>query len=340
MNTPSSRCDRALALEEGRQSTLAQIRRVFKKDVIPPLRRMTVHEITRHHLLEVVGRIEKRGSLSMAEKVRSSVKIGNETRALTAYQRKVWQNLPAKAAQVITAPTSAGKSFLVLEHICRQTESSERFTAVYLTPTRALLSEVQSKLHARFGGQPDIRISAVPSLDQLERPKQIFVLTQERLSSLLSVAPDDMSFDIVVVDEAQNIADDARGMILQDCLERIAQTHQRVAHADLLVQPYTEQLDRLRLRRLWTHRTPRRNLQENKYWQNHTLQIPRPSTRRTARQINGLRIVQGELGNSVNRQPSQQVADHRRRGIVIQLDQDRGWHICAGSWQINKQHAG
>jgi len=153
----------------------------------------------------------------------SSVEIGGETRSLTAYQRRVWQNLPAKAAQVITAPTSAGKSFLVLEHMCRQAESSEHFTAVYVTPTRALLSEVQSKLHARFGGRPEIRISAIPSLDLLERPKQIFVLTQERLSSLLSVAPDDISFDIVVVDEAQNIADDARGMILQDCLERIAQ---------------------------------------------------------------------------------------------------------------------
>lgn len=153
----------------------------------------------------------------------SSVQIGTETRALTAYQRRVWQSLPAKAAQVITAPTSAGKSFLVLEHICRQAESSEYFTAVYLTPTRALLSEVQNKLQARFSGQSNIRISAVPSIDQLERPKQIFVLTQERLSSLLSVAPDEMSFDIVVVDEAQNIADDTRGMILQDCLERIAQ---------------------------------------------------------------------------------------------------------------------
>jgi hypothetical protein len=32
---------------------------------------MTIHEITRHHLLEVVGRIEKRGSLSVAEKVRT-----------------------------------------------------------------------------------------------------------------------------------------------------------------------------------------------------------------------------------------------------------------------------
>ncbi|MHC9084871.1 tyrosine-type recombinase/integrase [Luteimonas sp. RIT-PG2_3] len=62
---------RALALEEGRQSTLAQMRRVFKRDVIPVLRRMTIHEITRHYLLEVVGRIEKRGSLSVAEKVRT-----------------------------------------------------------------------------------------------------------------------------------------------------------------------------------------------------------------------------------------------------------------------------
>ena len=170
----------------------------------------------------------------------SSIQIGKETRALTAYQRRVWQSLPAKASQVITAPTSAGKSFLVLEHICRQAESNEHFTAVYLTPTRALLSEVQSKLHARFGGQANIRISAVPSLDQLERPKQIFVLTQERLSSLLSVAPDDMSFDIVVVDEAQNIADDARGMILQDCLERIAQ--RSLATKVILLAPGAEGL--------------------------------------------------------------------------------------------------
>lgn len=46
---------RTLALSEGQQSTLAQIRRVFKKDVIPVLRRMTIYEITRHHLLEVIG---------------------------------------------------------------------------------------------------------------------------------------------------------------------------------------------------------------------------------------------------------------------------------------------
>lgn len=69
----------------------------------------------------------------------------------------------------------------------------------------------------------------------------------------------------------------------------------RVLHVDLLVQPWAEQLGRLRLRRLRTHQTPWWNLQENRYWQKHTLQILRPSIRRTARQINGLRVVQGGL---------------------------------------------
>lgn len=154
----------------------------------------------------------------------SCVQIGNENVPLTSYQRRVWKSLPMPEAQVITAPTSAGKSFLVLEHLCRQADRSESFCAVYVTPTRALLTEVQAKLQSRFKGRTDVRISAVPSLDQLDRPKQIFVLTQERLSALLSTSSDNLTFDIVVVDEAQNIGDDARGMILQDCLERISQT--------------------------------------------------------------------------------------------------------------------
>jgi hypothetical protein len=65
---------RQLTLEEGRQSSLEQIRRVFKKDVFPYLKRLTIYEVTRPHLLEVIGRIEKRDSLSVAEKVRTWLK--------------------------------------------------------------------------------------------------------------------------------------------------------------------------------------------------------------------------------------------------------------------------
>lgn len=152
----------------------------------------------------------------------NSVQIGNETVVLTAYQKRVWRSLPGPASFAVTAPTSAGKSFLVLEHMCRQVDAAATFAAVYVTPTRALLSEVQGKLQARFKGRSDVRVTAVPSGDKLERPKQIFVLTQERLSVLLATHGSDLAFDMIVVDEAQNIGDDARGMILQDCLERVA----------------------------------------------------------------------------------------------------------------------
>lgn len=39
-------------------------------------------------------------------------------------------------------------------------------------------------------------------------------------------------------------------------------------------------------------------MQENRYWQNHTLQVLRPSISKTTRQINGLRVVQGGLSKA------------------------------------------
>lgn len=175
----------------------------------------------------LLGLINRR----VSEKL-STVRIGGKDLPLTDYQRRVWRNLNKTRASAITAPTSAGKSFLVVEHLCRLAEQADSFAAVYVTPTRALLSEVHHKIQERLSGCTNVRISAVPSLDKEGRPKQIFVLTQERLSTLLAVASCDLAFDLVVVDEAQNIADDARGMILQDGLERIAE---RSGHTQVIL---------------------------------------------------------------------------------------------------------
>lgn len=64
------RAFRALTLKEGRQSTLSQIDRIFKKDVLPSLRHRLITEITRHDLLDVLRGIERRGAMTAAEKVR------------------------------------------------------------------------------------------------------------------------------------------------------------------------------------------------------------------------------------------------------------------------------
>lgn len=171
----------------------------------------------------LLGLINRR----VSEKL-NTVAFGDEAWALTAYQMRVWNSLDKTRASVISAPTSAGKSFLVVEHLCRLAEKPGRFVAAYVTPTRALLSEVHQKVQARLKDSPGVRVSAIPTLEEENTyPKQIFVLTQERLSTLLSVGASDLAFDLLVVDEAQNIADDSRGMILQDCLERIAERSNR-----------------------------------------------------------------------------------------------------------------
>lgn len=162
----------------------------------------------------LLGRMNRKVSQAL-----NTVPIGGEPVALTDYQKQVWDRLPANRALAVSAPTSAGKSFIVIEHMCRQAEQLEEFAAVYLAPTRALLSEVNHKIQKRLKARDDIRISSVPSLDPLHRARQVFVLTQERLQVLLSIW--DAKFDIVVVDEAQNLSDAARGMILQDCLQTI-----------------------------------------------------------------------------------------------------------------------
>lgn len=58
-------------LKKGRQTTLSMIPRVFERDILPALRKRSIHEITRPDLLDIVGRIEKRGAPSVAEKVRT-----------------------------------------------------------------------------------------------------------------------------------------------------------------------------------------------------------------------------------------------------------------------------
>jgi integrase len=62
---------RKLELKAGRQSTLSQIERIFDNDVLPSLATTSIFDIQRSDLLEVVARIEARGAVSIAEKVRT-----------------------------------------------------------------------------------------------------------------------------------------------------------------------------------------------------------------------------------------------------------------------------
>lgn len=151
----------------------------------------------------------------------NTVSLANSEYALTDFQYRLWSRLKSLSAGAVSAPTSAGKSFVVIEHLCKQAIESTSFSAIFIAPTRALLAEVHQKLSKRLEAySSSIRVSTIPTLDQEQRPKQIFVLTQERLQVLLAITDDE--FNLVISDEAQGIGDDSRGIILQDCLEKLA----------------------------------------------------------------------------------------------------------------------
>lgn len=58
-------------LTTGRQGSAAQSRRYLDKDLIPTLGRIPINEISRTDVLATVRRVEKRGALNVAEKVRT-----------------------------------------------------------------------------------------------------------------------------------------------------------------------------------------------------------------------------------------------------------------------------
>ncbi|MDF2792436.1 tyrosine-type recombinase/integrase [Pseudomonas sp. SMSB3] len=62
---------RRLSLKEGRQSTLSQMLRIFAKDILPHIGDRSIHDITRHVLMELLDRIESRGAFTTAEKCRT-----------------------------------------------------------------------------------------------------------------------------------------------------------------------------------------------------------------------------------------------------------------------------
>lgn len=155
-------------------------------------------------------------------KALNSVEMAGKQVSLTEFQLNIWESLKSSVAMAISAPTSAGKSFVVLEHLCERVIATERITALYIAPTRALLTEIQGKLERRLSNlESKLRITTIPVIDPLDRSKQIYVLTQERAQLLLSSVDVTDAIDLVIVDEAQAMGDDSRGMILQDALEKV-----------------------------------------------------------------------------------------------------------------------
>lgn len=149
--------------------------------------------------------------------------IASEDLTLTDYQKKLWGTLNAYEPTAISAPTSAGKSFLVQAYIVHRFRQGAPLAVAYVVPTRALIAQVQADLtkalaRAELG---TVDVISIP-LDEDDEPKEraVFVMTQERLQVLFGNHPE-LTLDIVVVDEAHSVEDGDRGILLQSVVDEI-----------------------------------------------------------------------------------------------------------------------
>ena len=144
---------------------------------------------------------------------------------LSQFQHNVWSALRNAANLGISAPTSAGKSFVLL-HKAVDILANEPGSILYVVPTLSLIQQVCNDFRTCLHDQRLDNIAVRPSYSS-EHDSQdqcVFVLTQERALSALSDKKALRRLSLVVIDEVQNIerasgeSDDERAQTLLDVI--------------------------------------------------------------------------------------------------------------------------
>lgn len=143
---------------------------------------------------------------------------------VTGFQKKVWDKLATYKLLGISAPTSAGKSFILLLKAIDLILKRDG-NIIYIVPTLSLVSQVSADFNSKLKdfGLVDYRIATTYNAQEADKSK-IYVLTQEKAISAFS--QNDRPFNnirMLIVDEIQNIEHvaneaDQRAKILYDTL--------------------------------------------------------------------------------------------------------------------------
>ena len=156
--------------------------------------------------------------------------IENELIFLNRFQKEVYEACKNNETISISAPTSAGKSYILctilLEHIL-----SQKSNVIYVVPTRALISQVEldlRKLVKKYQLELTVNITTVPPQKGFDSTKSnIFIFTQERLHWFLLYNNVEL-IDLLIIDEAHKIEDGNRGILLQQKIEQIVQKNTQI----------------------------------------------------------------------------------------------------------------
>lgn len=144
---------------------------------------------------------------------------------LNRFQKDVYEAHINNETISISAPTSAGKSYILCTILLEEL-LEEYKNIVYIVPTRALISQVEADLRSlikKYELESKVNITTVPPQEDFDQNKSnIFVFTQERLHWFLN-GNNNVQIHLLVIDEAHKIEDGNRGILLQQKLEEIVQ---------------------------------------------------------------------------------------------------------------------
>jgi hypothetical protein len=170
--------------------------------------------------------------IALSEEVRRAgnrVDLHEMSLDLTDFQRALWEILIRGENVALSAPTSAGKSFVLQAYLRKIAREGKLNSACYIVPSRALIAQVSDAITEWRRADKLRHISLVNVPLAAETPlvtPTIYVLTQERLQATMSAHPE-FVVDIIICDEAQSVEDDARGILLQNVIDSLLRKNPR-----------------------------------------------------------------------------------------------------------------
>ena len=189
---------------------------------------------------DLLGRLGTSARIEAAQRRSNQTVLVSSTGewlSTNAFQRDFWNSANDTDRWIsVSAPTASGKTFLILRWVFDRMQVSDASVAVYIAPTRALVTEIESSFVrlAKDAGIEGIDVTSLPMSDKYSdalarRTKVIFVLTQERLHLLANLVDRGrLRIDLLLVDEAHKIGDAQRGVVLQDAIERVSRNNSTV----------------------------------------------------------------------------------------------------------------
>ncbi|MGB9027356.1 MAG: DEAD/DEAH box helicase, partial [Rhodomicrobium sp.] len=151
---------------------------------------------------------------------RNTVILSGQKVALTDFQFELWSQLEHNLTLGVSAPTSAGKSFVLQAYAKKLFSQRAAKNMVFVVPTRALINQVSDDVAGWLSAQDmDGELVTTPIPKSAELPvRGVYVVTQERLQLLQSAHPQ-LGFDLMLVDEAQSIGEGPRGVLLSSVID-------------------------------------------------------------------------------------------------------------------------